>query len=308
MRRGGEGPAACGGGPSSVRRFLAGFVRWAGRAGRCPAVLENVAREKMFPPKRLLEVAKHYEMFDGVSPINAQNRALLAALIEQLNAKGPPLAVYRGNRNWHPLLDDVVRQMADDGVQRCWHWSPPHSAPIRVAGSTWKISNGPGRRLGRKPRGSISFGCFTIIRALLRRWSRVFRWHWPRCRRSGAGAARVIFAAQASGGDGREVALRTAVGEAGRLVMEQLEKAEGGRRAGGVANCFSESERTAWRGVAGADVADCVRQLHEGGEVEDVVVAPIGFLAENLEIVYDLDVEVGQLCNESGINMVARRL
>ena len=66
--------------------------------------LENVVRGKNVPRERLLQVAEHYELFDGVSPINAQNRALLAALVAELNAHGPQLPVYWGNRNWHPLL------------------------------------------------------------------------------------------------------------------------------------------------------------------------------------------------------------
>jgi protoporphyrin/coproporphyrin ferrochelatase len=80
--------------------------------------LENVVRGKDVPRQRLLEVARHYELFDGVSPINGQNRALLAALIAESNANGPRLPIYWGNRNWHPMLDETVAQMAEDGVQR----------------------------------------------------------------------------------------------------------------------------------------------------------------------------------------------
>ena len=80
--------------------------------------LENVARGKNVPPQRLQEVARHYEPFGGVSPANAQVRGAVVALVTELNAHGPPLPVYWGNRHWHPLLGDTVRQMADDGVRR----------------------------------------------------------------------------------------------------------------------------------------------------------------------------------------------
>ena len=80
--------------------------------------LENVVRGKNVPRERLLEVAQHYELFDGVSPINGQYRALLAALVAELNAQGPQLPVYWGNRNWHPMLADAIGQMAEDGVRR----------------------------------------------------------------------------------------------------------------------------------------------------------------------------------------------
>ncbi len=80
--------------------------------------LENVTRGRGIPRERLLEVAKNYEMFGGVSPINAQNRALIAALEVLLRERGPDLPVYFGNRNWSPYLEDTLRQMAADGVRR----------------------------------------------------------------------------------------------------------------------------------------------------------------------------------------------
>src|SRR6266545_8353804 len=68
--------------------------------------LENVVRGRGVPRERLLAVAEHYQHFGGVSPINAQNRALLAALREQID-----LPVYWGNRNWAPYLTDTVAEM-----------------------------------------------------------------------------------------------------------------------------------------------------------------------------------------------------
>src|SRR5436189_1853140 len=68
--------------------------------------LENVLRGRNVPRERMLEVAEHYYHFGGVSPINEQNRALIAALVGELNRHGPQLPVYWGNRNWHPLLAD----------------------------------------------------------------------------------------------------------------------------------------------------------------------------------------------------------
>src|SRR6267143_789332 len=78
--------------------------------------LENVLRGRNVPRERMLGVAKHYELFDGVSPINEQNRKLIAALRIALRAKGPHFPIYFANRNWHPMLADTLRQMRDDGV------------------------------------------------------------------------------------------------------------------------------------------------------------------------------------------------
>ena len=80
--------------------------------------LENVLRGRNVPRERMLGVARHYELFGGVSPINGQNRKLIAALQQELDAKGPLLPVYFGNRNWHPFLADTLRKMRDDGIKR----------------------------------------------------------------------------------------------------------------------------------------------------------------------------------------------
>ena len=80
--------------------------------------LENVTRGRNVPRERLEEVAHHYELFGGVSPINAQNRALIAALRVELDAHGVALPIYFGNRNWDPFLADALQEMADDGVER----------------------------------------------------------------------------------------------------------------------------------------------------------------------------------------------
>src|SRR6478736_99621 len=82
--------------------------------GHVMPFLENVTRGRGVPRERLAEVAEHYRHFGGVSPINAQNRALLAALAPVL----PGLPLYWGNRNWDPYLTDTVAAMRDAGVRR----------------------------------------------------------------------------------------------------------------------------------------------------------------------------------------------
>ncbi|MYW05518.1 ferrochelatase, partial [Streptomyces sp. SID3343] len=79
--------------------------------------LENVTAGRGVPRERLKEAAGHYHHFGGVSPINAQNRALVAAVETDLDARGVALPVYWGNRNWRPYLADTVRRMADDGIR-----------------------------------------------------------------------------------------------------------------------------------------------------------------------------------------------
>lgn len=80
--------------------------------------LENVTRGRGIPRERLVEVGAHYAHFGGVSPINAQNRDLIEAVATELTARGLPLRTYWGNRNWTPYLADALRQMRADGVRR----------------------------------------------------------------------------------------------------------------------------------------------------------------------------------------------
>jgi ferrochelatase len=80
--------------------------------------LRNVTRGRGIPDERLATVAAQYELFGGVSPLNASNRALVAALEAVLEQSGPALPVYWGNRNWDPYLRDAVAAMQADGVQR----------------------------------------------------------------------------------------------------------------------------------------------------------------------------------------------
>src|SRR6202049_4440784 len=80
--------------------------------------LENVLRGRNVPRERMLEVAEHYYHFGGKSPINQQIRELIAALEKNLAQHGPKLPVYWGNRNWHPMLAEILKKMEQDGVRR----------------------------------------------------------------------------------------------------------------------------------------------------------------------------------------------
>ena len=96
------------------------FVSFGGPEGHDDVMpfLENVLRGKNVPRERMLEVAEHYYHFDGVSPINRQNRKLITAVEASLRDAGCQLPIYWGNRNWHPLLTDTMQRMADDGIKK----------------------------------------------------------------------------------------------------------------------------------------------------------------------------------------------
>ncbi len=259
--------------------------------------LENVLRGKNVPRKRMEEVAEHYFLFGGVSPINAQNRALLAALVAELNTHGPQLPVYWANRNWHPLLPDVLRQMADDGMQRTLAFVT--SAFASYSGCRQYLEDierarsevGPGApavdkiRLFYNHPGFIETMAARVEEALER---------IPPERRT---AARLIYTAHSLP---TAMAARSdyvaQLDEACRLVSERVGRTEWDlayqSRSGPPSQAWLEP-----------DVGDRLRQLHQTGAA-DAVVVPIGFLSEHMEVIYDLDVEAAALCEELGLNLV----
>ncbi len=260
--------------------------------------LENVLRGRNVPRERLLEVAEHYYHFDGVSPLNAQNRALLAALVGELNAHGPHLPVYWGNRNWHPLLADTLRQMADDGCRRTLAFIT--SAFGSYSGCRQYLEDisrardevGPDAPQVDKLRGFHNHPGF--IEPMAER-ARAALDTVPPLRRE---AARLIFTAHSvpvwmARSSPYEVQLREACG----LVAERLVRTDWDL----VFQSRSGPPSQPW---LGPDIGDFLTRLRQTAEVRDVVVVPIGFLSEHMEVIYDLDVEVAELCEEMGINYV----
>jgi protoporphyrin/coproporphyrin ferrochelatase len=269
--------------------------------------LENVVRGKEIPQERLREVARHYELFDGLSPLNSQNRVLLAALVAELNAHGPQLPVYWGNRNWHPLLVDAVGQMAEDGVCRA------------LAFVTSAFGSYPGCRqyledielarheVGPKAPSIDKLRLFYnhpgLIESMADRAGAALD-EIPPQRRS---QARLIYTAHSIPVEMAALApYEHQLREACRLVTEQVrQKGEVGMGTGEdwqlVYQSRSGPPSQAW---LGPDIREHIRRLHAAGDVQDLLIVPIGFLAENIEVVYDLDVEVCDLCEQLGINMV----
>ena len=141
--------------------------------------LENVLRGRNVPRERMLEVAEHYYHFGGVSPINGQVRDLIAALEPELERHGVDLPVYWGNRNWHPMLADTLREMADDGVKHALGRRP---GGLQLVFELPAVSRGhpQGPRGGRRrgPRGRQDAGLLQPPR--LRRGQRRSRPRGPR--------------------------------------------------------------------------------------------------------------------------------
>jgi len=259
--------------------------------------LENVTRGRNVPRERLEEVAHHYELFEGVSPINAQNRALIEALRPELDAHGIGLPVYFGNRNWHPLLPDTLREMADAGVERALAFFT--SAYSSYSGCRQYRENlyeaqqlvGPSAPEVLKTRMFFNHPGWVEANAdhLRAALGRI-----PAERRD---AAAVAFTAHSIPlAMARACRYEAQLQEAARLVAE----AAGVTDSALVYQSRSGPPQVPW---LEPDVLDHLRSLRDRG-VEDVALAPIGFVSDHLEVLYDLDVEARELAGELGLNLV----
>jgi ferrochelatase len=254
--------------------------------------LENVTRGRDVPRERLEDVARHYLLFEGVSPLNAQNRALADALRVELDAHGIDLPIYLGNRNWHPFLPDVLAEMADDGVERA------------LAFFTSAYSSYSGCRQYRENLHAAQESVGPRAPEVLR--TRVFYNHPGFVeanaeRVSGALAetpgAHVAFTAHSIPlAMARHSRYESQLAETARLVAERV----GSPEHAVVYQSRSGSPGTPW---LEPDVRDHLRALAARG-VRDVVVAPIGFVSDHMEIVFDLDVEARDVARELGLHFV----
>ena len=252
--------------------------------------MQNVTRGRGIPQARLEEVSRHYlEVFGGVSPINAQARALKAALEAELAAHGPDLPVYWGNRNWHPFLAEAVQAMADDGRRHALavvtSAFPSYSGCRQYREDWWRARAevGPGAPLISKLRhywaedgflGPMARGVAAVDPAPDARL--VFTAHSvPQSMADSSGPPEVSGAYVS--------ALRTAA--AG--VVERL----GGRHEWDlVFQSRSGPPQVPW---LEPDVGDHLVALHAQG-VREAVLVPIGFTSDHVEVLYDLDVQAQQ--------------
>jgi ferrochelatase len=232
--------------------------------------LENVLRGRNVPRERMLEVAEHYYHFDGRSPINDQNRALIEALRPVMR-----VPIYWGNRNWHPMLADTVRQMRDDGIQRA------------VAFVTSAF-------------GSYS-GCRQYIEDI------------DRARADVGESAPQIFKIPPFSGHPKFIEAMT---DRVRAALTELPESSPyvGELERACAAVASNIGRNDWKLVYQSRSGppgqpwlepDIGAYLREGrSDVVDIVIVPIGFLSDHMEVLYDLDTEARAVCQELGVKMV----
>jgi protoporphyrin/coproporphyrin ferrochelatase len=264
--------------------------------------LQNVTRGRGIPPERLARVAEHYDAVGGVSPINQQCRDMLAAVRADFSARGLALPLYWGNRNWAPYLADTLRTMADDGVQRAVAFAT--SAYSSYSSCRQYLDDieraraevGPGaprvdkiRRFFNHPgfiepfAENAAVALATLPAEVRDRAHLVFTAHsipTAMAEASGPGAGRAYVAE---------------LTEAARLITERT---DGGRhRWTLVYQSRSGPPSLPW---LEPDVCDHLGELAKSGTAA-VVVIPVGFVSDHMEVRHDLDVEAARTAESLGL-------
>ncbi|GAA2981481.1 ferrochelatase [Actinokineospora diospyrosa] len=267
-------------GPAEVRPFL-----------------ENVTRGRGVPPERLDEVEVHYQHFGGVSPINRLNQEAMAAVRAELARRGMDLPVYFGNRNWHPMVEDTVAEMKADGVRRALVF--PTSAYGGYSAcrqyhediARARESAGPDAPDLVKLRQFFDHPLFIAAVADAVRAAAVFPTY------------RLVFTAH-SVPDAADQAAGPPT-EGGRRYSRQITEA-----ARLVAEAVSiQDYDVVWQSRSGPpqipwlepDIVDHIESLAAEG-VPAVVVCPIGFVSDHLEVVWDLDTEAAEKAATLGMS------
>ncbi len=256
--------------------------------------LENVLRGKPVPRERMMEVAEHYHHFGGVSPINAQVRDLIAAVTPELRSHGVDLPIYWGNRNWHPMLADTMQTMTDDGVK--------HALAVVLAAYSSYSSCRQYREDVQKARESVGDSAPIFDKM------RVFYNHPDFI---AANAAKVRTSLEKLPPDAHiaftahSIPTSMAVNcryepqltETCRLVAESL--GIGPDRWKLVYQSRSGRPQDPW---LEPDILDHLDNLHNRG-INNVVIDPVGFLSDHMEVMYDLDDEARTKADALGMKM-----
>lgn len=257
--------------------------------------LENVTRGRNIPRERLEQVAHHYEHFGGVSPITAQNRELIAALETELAAHGIDLPVYFGNRNWHPFIADTISQMKADGVKRVLvfvtsafsSYSSCRQYREDIIRASKEVGDAPSfdkLRMFYNHPGFIGPNAENVQNALAQ--------FTPEERAS----VYVAFTAHSVPmGMANGSAYVRQLQEACRLVAEQA----GVEHYDLVYQSRSGAPHIPW---LEPDILDHMEALSARG-ISNLVILPIGFISDHMEVLYDLDTEAVQKAEELGMKM-----
>jgi ferrochelatase len=260
--------------------------------------LENVQRGRNVPRERMLAVAEHYYHFGGKSPINQQTRDLIAALNRELAQHGLKLPIYWGNRNWHPLLTDTLRQMKQDGIQRGLAFVTSayssYSGCRQYREDIARAQKEVGRGAPEIDKLRAFFNHPGFIEATTERLQDGLRQVPPNARQN----VHVVYTAHSI-----PVSMASTCDYVCQL--EEVRKLVSARL--GVTNdalVYQSRSGPPGQPWLEPDILDYLRKVKERGLGSAVVLAPISFISDHMEVMYDLDIEARHLCASLSLPMV----
>ena len=261
--------------------------------------LDNVLRGRRVTPQRVEEVARHYELFRGVSPITALTERQAAGLRQRLAHAGHPLPVYVGMRNWHPFIGDTLHQMYVDGARHAVGFiaAAHHSYSSCQQYRDNVIAARDGLRHDTGGDIDVTYVHSWFDHPLfIEAYANHVREAADRLPAAVRAAARLVCTAhsipQRMADESR---YREQLLESSRLVAERAGIADWAL----VFQSRSGRPEDPW---VGPDVCDYLRREGEAG-LEAVVLCPIGFVADHIEVLYDLDREAAEVCRDIGLPM-----
>lgn len=259
--------------------------------------LENVLRGKNVPRQRMLEVAQHYKEFGGVSPINEQNRRLIAALEGELQIHGPRLPIFWGNRNWHPLLADTLKEMSEQGVKRALAFVTSAYGSYSSCRQYLEDIERARRQVGSDAPEVEKLRAFYNHPGFIEPNIDRVRQALHSIAEDRRSRARLVFCAHSIPlSMSRSSRYVEQLREASRLIGAAVGRQEWDL----VYQSRSGPPQQAW---LEPDICEHLEQLSRKG-LTDVVVAPIGFISDHLEVLYDLDSEAADRARELNLNLV----
>jgi len=261
--------------------------------------LENVLRGKNVPHARLLHVAEHYYHFDGVSPINQHARDLIAALKPELERRDVNLPIFWGNRNWHPMLPDTLREMQAGGIQRSL--ALVLSAYSSYSSCRQYLENIQQARLqvgGQAPVVDKVRGFFNHPGFIAANTARIREALEKMTGEQRQGYFLAFTAHSIPLSMAEHCAYQAQLEETARLIATELGLTDG--RWGMAYQSRSGRPTDPW---LDPDICDYLRQV-SGKGIRDVVVHPVGFLSDHMEVIYDLDQEAQEVAAQIGLCMV----
>jgi ferrochelatase len=258
--------------------------------------LENVTRGRGVPPERLDDVARHYLHFGGVSPINGINRELITQLQAELAVTGLDLPVYFGNRNWEPYVEDAVVSMRDNDIRRAAVFTTSawggYSSCTQYVEDIARGRQAAGEHAPDLVKLRQYFDHPLLVEMFADAITEAARTLPDELRSH----ARLVFTAHSIPVSAEErygYLYSRQVAYATRLVAA----AAGYERYDQVWQSRSGPPQVPW---LEPDVGEHLSALAEDG-TKAVIVCPIGFVADHIEVVWDLDHEMRQQAEESGI-------